>query len=89
MSHTLEECEYTSSEYQDVCPECGDLTACVCLGSIVQEWEIEDTGMGGLFAFRYQFREKASDLVGRFGYARTYREAMDSIAHSVKCEGGR
>lgn len=88
MSHTLEECEHASSEYLDSCPVCGDLTACVCLASIVSEWEIAATGQGGAFAYRYQFTPQDSP-VARFGYAESYREAMDSIAHSVNCEGGR
>ena len=87
MSHTLEECPNISSEYQDTCQECGELSACVCLSSIVQEWKIEKVGKEGeSFAYRYQFKEKASDLVAYFGYASTYREAMDQIACSVKCK---
>ena len=85
MSHTLEECPNISSEYQDTCQECGDLSSCVCLSSIVQEWEIEKAGEGA-FAYRYQFRQYKSDLVGQFGYAESYREAMDNIACSVKCK---
>ena len=42
-----------------------------------------------LNCYRYQYKEKASDLVERFGYAETYREAMDSIAHAVNCEEKR
>ena len=87
MKHNLTECDNTSTAYFDECEECGELTACVCLSSIVQEWEIEKAGKEGeSFAYRYQFKEKASDLVARFGYASTYREAMDNIAHSVKCK---
>jgi hypothetical protein len=41
---------------------------------------------GGAFAYRYQFKEKASDLVAHFGYAESYREAMDNIAHAVRCK---
>ena len=85
MSHTLEECPNTSTEYQDTCQECGDLSSCVCLSSIVQEWEIEKAGEGA-FAYRYQFRQYTSDLVGQFGYAESYREAMDNIAHAVRCK---
>jgi hypothetical protein len=85
MKHTLEECPNISTEYQDTCQECGDLSSCVCLSSIVQEWEIEKAGEGA-FAYRYQFRQYTSDLVGQFGYAESYREAMDSIAHAVKCK---
>ena len=85
MEHTLEECPNISTEYQDTCQECGDLSACVCLASIVQEWEIEKAGEGA-FAYRYQFRQYTSDLVGQFGYAESYREAMDNIAHAVKCK---
>ena len=85
MEHTLEECPYISSEYQDTCQECGELSSCVCLSSIVQEWEIEKAGEGA-FAYRYQFRQYTSDLVGQFGYAESYREAMDNIAHAVKCK---
>ena len=87
MKHTLAECPNISSEYQDTCQECGDLSSCVCLSSIVQEWEIEKAGEGA-FAYRYQFRQYTSDLVGQFGYAESYREAMDSIAHAVKCKEG-
>jgi hypothetical protein len=47
MKHTLEECPNISSEYQDTCQECGELSSCVCLASIVQEWEIEKAGEGG------------------------------------------
>ena len=85
MSHTLEECPNTLTEYQDTCQECGDLSSCVCLSSIVQEWEIEKAGEGA-FAYRYQFRQYTSDLVGQFGYAESYREAMDNIAHAVRCK---
>jgi len=85
MKHTLEECEYTSTEYLDTCPECGELSACVCLASIVANWEIEATGQTGAFTFRYQYTPKGS-LIALFGYASTYREAMDSIAHAVNCE---
>ena len=85
MSHTLEECPNTSTEYQDTCQECGDLSSCVCLSSIVQEWEIEKAGEGA-FAYRYQFRQYTSDIVGQFGYAESYREAMDNIAHAVRCK---
>ena len=86
MSHTLEECELSTS-YQDSCDTCGELTACVCLGSIVQEWTIEDTGRGdgSVFSYRYQFRKYKSDTVGQFGYAETYRQAMDAIAHAAIC----
>ena len=53
MKHTLEECPNISSEYQDTCQECGELSSCVCLASIVQEWEIEKAGEGGgAFAYR-------------------------------------
>lgn len=85
MTHTLEECPNISTEYQDTCQECGELSSCVCLSSIVQEWEIEKAGEGA-FAYRYQFRQYTSDLVGQFGYAESYREAMDNIAHAVKCK---
>jgi len=87
MTHKLEECPNISSEYQDICQECGELSACICLASLVDEWEIEKVGREGeSFAYRYQFKEKAGDLVARFGYASTYREAMDNIACSVKCK---
>jgi len=85
VEHTLEECPYISTEYQDTCQECGELSSCVCLASIVQEWEIEKVGEGA-FAYRYQYKEKESDLVAHFGYAESYREAMDNIAHAVKCK---
>ena len=84
MSHTLEECDL-STTYQDSCDLCGELSACVCLASIVKEWEIESTGSEGKFAYRYQYTLE-NNLIARFGYAPSYREAMDSIAHSVICE---
>lgn len=87
MSHNLNECESTSTAYFDECEECGELSACICLGSLVDEWEIDKIGKEGeSFAYRYQFKEKASDLIARFGYASTYREAMDQIACSVNCK---
>ena len=87
MKHNLTECDNSSTAYFDECEECGELSACICLGSLVDEWEIEQIGKEGeSFAYRYQFKEKASDLVARFGYASTYREAMDNIAHSVQCK---
>jgi len=85
VSHNLTECDNTSTAYFDECDECGELSACVCLSSIVQEWKIEKAGEGA-FAYRYQFRQYKSDLVGQFGYAESYREAMDNIAHAVKCK---
>lgn len=85
MKHNLTECDNSSTAYFDECDECGELSACVCLSSIVQEWEIEKAGEGA-FAYRYQFRQYKSDLVGQFGYAESYREAMDNIAHAVKCK---
>jgi hypothetical protein len=51
----------------------------------VKEWEIAATGSEGAFAYRYQYQEKDS-LVARFGYAESYREAMDAIAHAAICE---
>jgi len=84
----LTECENASTAYFDVCDECGELSACICLGSLVDEWEIEQIGKEGEnFAYRYKFKEKAGDLIARFGYASTYREAMDNIACSVQCKG--
>ncbi len=85
MKHTLEECPHTSTEYQDTCQECGELISCVCLDSIVQEWKIEKAGEGA-FAYRYQYKERESDLVAHFGYAEIYREAMDNISHAVRCK---
>jgi hypothetical protein len=85
VKHNLTECDNSSTAYFDECEECGELSACVCLSSIVQEWEIEKAGEGA-FAYRYQFRQYKSDLVGQFGYAESYREAMDNIAHAVKCK---
>jgi hypothetical protein len=85
VKHNLTECDNSSTAYFDECDECGELSACVCLSSIVQEWEIEKAGEGA-FAYRYQFRQYKSDLVGQFGYAESYREAMDNIAHAVKCK---
>lgn len=83
-THEFDECEL-SSEYQDLCQECGELTACTCLASIVQEWEIAATGSEGALAFHYEYREKGK-LIAYFGYASTYREAMDRIAHNVLCK---
>lgn len=85
MTHTLTECEFTSTEYFDECDLCGELSACVCLASIVDNWEITGTGQTGSFAYRYQYTPKNS-LISFFGYAESYREAMDSIAHAVNCE---
>ena len=81
MNHSLEECELSTNPL-DYCDPCGELTACTCLGSIVDTWEISSTGTTGDFAYRYQYRTGASDY---FGYASSYREAMDAIAHSVVC----
>jgi hypothetical protein len=65
VEHTLEECPNISSEYQDTCQECGDLSSCVCLASIVQEWEITPTKAGegacGLIAINLD--NTGSDLV--------------------------
>jgi hypothetical protein len=85
MSHTLEECAYTSVEYFDECEICGDLTACTCLNSIVSAWQVEPTGLDGWMSYRYQYQANNS-LVARFGYAETRREAMDSIVCGVKCQ---
>jgi len=84
MTHKLEECDLSTATL-DECDQCGELTACICLGAFVDNWEIEATGLDGWMSFRYQYKEKGS-LVGRFGYASTYREAMDNIAHAVICE---
>ena len=84
MSHAIEECDLSTATL-DECDICGELTACICLGAFVDNWEIEATGLDGWMSFRYQYKEKGS-LVGRFGYASTYREAMDNIAHAVICE---
>ena len=84
MKHKLQECELNTS-YLYECDLWGELTACVCLASIVKEWEIAATGSEGAFAYRYQYQEKDS-LVARFGYAESYREAMDAIAHAAICE---
>lgn len=84
MSHAIEECDLSTATL-DECDKCGELTACICLGAFIDNWEIEATGLDGWMSFRYQYKEKGS-LVGRFGYASTYREAMDNIAHSVICE---
>ena len=71
MKHNLEECDLNTN-HLDNCDLCGELTACVCLGAIVDEWEIEATGQGGSWAYRYQYKEKGS-LTARFGYAESYR----------------
>lgn len=85
MKHSLTDCEFSSTEYFDECDLCGELSACVCLGSIVDSWEIVATGQTGSFAYRYQYTPKGS-LIAFFGYADSYREAMDAIAHAVNCE---
>jgi hypothetical protein len=83
VSHNLDECDNTSTAYFDECDECGELSACICLGSLVDEWEIDKIGKEGeSFAYRYQYKEKAGDLIAHS----TYREAMDQIACSVKCK---
>jgi hypothetical protein len=88
MTHTLEECPNISSEYQDTCQECGELSSCVCL--CLHSSRVGDRRLrreeGSMWAYRYQFRQYKSDLVGQFGYAESYREAMDNIAHAVRCK---
>ena len=88
--HSFEECERVSTEYLDNCPECGELVACICLSSIVEEWSIIKLSFPLSFApestYAYNFKEKGGALVEYFGHASTYREAMDKIAHSVLCK---
>ena len=57
-----------------------------CAGSAAGRRREKAGEGGGAFAYRYQFKEKASDLVAHFGYAGSYREAMDNIAHAVRCK---
>lgn len=83
-AHTLDDCPL-SEAYLDECDLCGPLIVCTCLDSLVQDYEIASTGAPGVFAFRYEYRRYTSDLVGYFGYAETYREAMNAIAHAVSC----
>ena len=78
MTHTLEECELSTATL-DECDQCGELTVCVCLGAIVDDWAIYK----GEHTFTYKWWK---DGESGEGWAMTYREAMDSIAHSVKCE---
>jgi len=85
--HSFEECERVSTEHLDYCLECGELVACICLASIVEEWQIKETGSAGAFAYSFDYKEGGS-VIGYFGYASTYREAMDKIAHSVLCKKG-
>lgn len=85
-NHSLDECEYMNTEYFDECDKCGELTSCTCLYSVVDTYEIENTGNTGNFAYRYQYKVKPTDLIESFGYAESYRQAMDSIAHSVLCK---
>lgn len=84
-THPLDECPHQITEYLDECPECGELSACICLTAIVKEWEVEPTGIEGSFAYRYQYTRNGA-LVANFGYADTYREALDRIAHAILCE---
>jgi len=87
--HSLEECERVSTEHLDYCQECGELTACICLASIVEKWSIGRLSFPLDFApeatYTYDYKEKGG-LVEYFGYASSYREAMDSIAHAVLCK---
>lgn len=90
--HTLEECEFTSTEYFDECQECGPLPSCTCLASIVKEWTIAKLSFPLSFAptatYYYEFTMHGCDLPAIYGIADSYREAMDAIAHAVNCEGG-
>lgn len=69
-----------SENYFDHCDPCGELSACTCLGSLVDTWEISASGLDGWMAYRYQYRKGPANY---FGYASSYREAMDAIAESV------
>jgi hypothetical protein len=92
MSHTIQECAYTSSEYFDECEICGDLTACVCLGAIVESWTISRLDFPVSFApsAKYYFDFTPKQMRGEmWGVADTYREAMDKIAHLAICEIGQ
>ncbi len=94
MSHALEDCEFTSAEYFDECQECGPLSACVCLASIVKEWTIARLSFPLSFApnatHYYEFTPHNSDLpVAYYGVAESYRQAMDAIAHAANCGRGR
>lgn len=85
MSHALEDCEFTSTEYFDECQECGPLPACVCLYSFPQLSDYEIYKGSALYSFRYWTMNGDKGE----GSARTYREAMDTIAHAVNCGRGR
>lgn len=82
--HTLEECEFTSTEYFDECQECGPLPSCTCLYSIplLSDYGIYRPSGSAVFTFTYW------TMNGRKGEgsALSYREAMDKIAHAVNCE---
>ncbi len=90
MSHSLIDCEFSSTEYFDECDLCGELTACVCLASIVSDWAITRLTFPLSFApsatHAYTFKPKGEGAVEYFGWAESYREAMDAIAHAVNCE---
>jgi len=87
MNHTLEECELSSNPL-DYCDPCGELSACTCLGSIVDTWSISKLTFPLSFApeathaFTYVRKGEAGEY---WGTASSYREAMDAIAHSVVC----
>lgn len=93
MSHALENCDYVSTEYFDECQECGPLPSCICLASIVEDWEIVSLSFPLSFApnatHYYSFKPKSDLPIENYGVAESYRQAMDRIAHAVKCERGR
>lgn len=93
MSHVLEDCDYKSTEYFDLCSDCGPLSACVCLASIVEEWEIARLSFPLSFApnatHYYSFKPKSDLPIEYYGLAESYRQAMDKIAHAVNCESER
>jgi hypothetical protein len=78
MSHTLEECPHQITEYLDECPDCGELSACICIGAIADDWAI----YRGDFIYTFQWWKDGDKGEG---YAETYREALDAIAHAILC----
>lgn len=91
MIHSMDECDFASTEYFDECETCGDLTACVCLASLVEDWSISGLSFPLSFApnatHAYTFKP-IGGACEYWGVAESYRHAMDLIAHLVNCELG-
>lgn len=78
--HSLEECQYLITG--DSCADCGDLSACICLNSVI-DYSIESIDSD--FAnYSYEFKPFKS-VISYFGYASTYADALSKIAHSGIC----